>query len=157
LKSFVSDSTGLGLFKIQAVIASQTTGDVPSTKELPANRAGVDPVFFREAFFGEPFTYRDWDDNVWTAHAWGGWIVQTCQKGPTSKKACDQADSITADIRYRQPTPTSPSTVESFDWTASRLGNTFLHTRGVLWRGYNQQPCEADASTGESTQQDISK
>ena len=108
LKSFISDSTGLGLFKIQAVIASQTTGDVPSTKELPAHRDGIDAVFLSEAITQVPFTYRDWDQNIWTAHLWGGWIVQTCAKGPTSTKACSQTDSITADIRYRQPRQPAP-------------------------------------------------
>ena len=154
LKGLVTDAKGL--YKLQNIVLARTLPDVPSTKPLPAHRDGIDALFFEEVFFQRPFSYRDWDENIWTARTWGGWIVQTCRDGATSKK-CSQADSITADLHYRQPTPIHPGEFALVNWTASRFGSNFTHTRAQLWRGYDQQPCEADAATGKSTQLDLSR
>ncbi len=105
LKSLASDSTGIGLFKINNTLLTQTLPDVPSTRPLPAHRDGIDPLFFEEVYVQRPFSYRDWDENIWTAQTWGGWFVQTCHEGATGNKKCSQTDSITADLRYREPTP----------------------------------------------------
>ena len=48
LKSLASDSTGIGLFKINNTLLTQTLPDVPSTRPLPTHRDGIDPLFFEE-------------------------------------------------------------------------------------------------------------
>ena len=155
LKGLVADTTGL--YKLQNIVLARTLPDVPSTTPLPVHRDGIDPLFFEEVYLQRPFSYRDWDENIWTAQTWGGWIVQTCHEGATGNKKCSQTDSITTDLRYREPTPIHVGETILENWTASRFGNNFVHTRAKPWRGYNQQPCEADQSTGKSTQLDLSK
>ena len=150
LDSFRSDSTGVGLFKLQSTILTQTMPDVPSTTPLPAHRDGIDLSFIQEVVEARPTSYQDWTGNIWTVQTWGGWFVQTCRDGASSK--CTQADSIVADLRYKEPhIADSAGTRVIVNWTASRFGSKFSHTRAELWRGYNQQPCAADGSTGVSS------
>ena len=86
------------------------------------------------------------------------------EKGPTSEKACDQADSITADIRYlgtphRTQAPVPGLNHPRLDGVTARQ-HLPPHQRSALARATpTQKPCEADASTGQSrgNRKDISK
>ncbi|MBV8810058.1 MAG: hypothetical protein JO033_15405, partial [Acidobacteriaceae bacterium] len=141
LAAMLADTSGLGTYKIQATMNSQTVPDIPSATVLPVHRPGTDLTFeISGASGGAPsisdtLAYQDWDGNQATAKTWGGWFLETCTSGNTP---CLVDEGINADIRYVD--------AAGVKWTASRLGNNFVHTKA--------QPdstdliCAADTKTG---------
>jgi hypothetical protein len=139
LSSFISDASGLGMWKLQNTLLAQTLPDVPSTAALPAHQNGIDPAFSigpsaATAASSTTLSYQDWNGLDWSAQTSGGWFVQTCNSGAT----CKQADSFIASISYVDWSGTN--------WTASRLGNDFVSTKAAP--ASTDQPCPADPSTG---------
>ncbi len=141
LAAMVADTSGLGTYKIQATINSQTVPDRPSATVLPEHRPGTDFSFEITGASGaassisDSLTYQDWDGNRATAKTWGGWFLETCT---TVNAPCLVGEGINGDIRYID--------AAGVKWTASRLGNNFTHTKA--------QPestdliCRADTKTG---------
>ena len=138
-----------------------TLSDVPSTATLPAHRAGTDFAFAvpNSPNTQESFGYQDWNGAIWTVQTWNGWFVQTCTAGQPStnpdgsKKTgkCIQPDSITADL-YITDWSIAPNPAIRGDrsqWTASRLGNNFILTKGVNDPALHS--CTADATAGVTT------
>jgi hypothetical protein len=141
LAAMLADKSGLGTYKLEATLNSQTVPDIPSSTMLPAHRPGTDFSFEITGASGgtttitDSLTYQDWDGNQAAAQTWGGWFLETCTSGNTS---CLVGDSINGDIRYVD--------AAGVKWTASRIGNNFVHTKA--------QPdatdliCAADEKTG---------
>jgi hypothetical protein len=132
LNTFISDTSGLGMEKLQLTFNAQTVPERPSTAALPAHQP-TDLSFVIQPSGGSPTTsttlgYRDWDGNMWSAQTWGGWFVQTCANG-TGPNKCSQKDSIIADLQYVD--------WSGVKWTASRVGSTFISVKS--------QPASTDA------------
>ena len=184
LGAMASDQSGQGWYKIQNTLltrtmtgvcqgnysdpnqpvsvpcAGSTPSGVPSTA-LPAHRVGIDYAFATpgNSATQESFSYRDWNDAHWTVQTWGGWLVQTCSPGTSTKNpdgststgTCVQPDSITADFYYTDwSVPADPSIASDRDhWVASRYGNVFTLTKGIT--DSSRAPCNPDPSLGIST------
>ena len=152
LKAFVADTTGVGLYKVNASLVSYTVKEVASTAALPAHQPGTDLSFEVTASSGGPatvtdtLTYQDWDGNIWSAKTWGGWFVQTCTDASATVK-CKQNDSITGDLKYVDWTGTK--------YTASRIGAKFVHSKGSPTT--SDKKCAADALTGVTPGTDFSQ
>ena len=121
LSSFQSDSSGLGMYKLQSAMDAQTVPDVPSTALLPAHSDSDLNFAIQKStetipLVRDTLTYLDWNGAEWSAQTYGGWFVQTC-KG----SECTQADSINANIRYVDWSGTN--------WTGARVGDKFLSTK----------------------------
>src|SRR5262249_36098956 len=114
LNGMGTDTTGLGLFKIENSIMPQTLKtnadgtlvDLPSKAPLPAHQSGTDLEFFRESDHTTSGTlsFKGWNGEIWSAQTWGGWFVQTCAAGTKiddqTDGTCIQADSLSADLHY---------------------------------------------------------
>ncbi|MBV8808529.1 MAG: hypothetical protein JO033_07630, partial [Acidobacteriaceae bacterium] len=141
LAAMIADTSGLGNYKIQATMYSQTVPDRPSAATLPAHRPGKDFTFeITGASGGTPtisnsLSYQDWDGNQETAKTWGGWFLETCTSGNTP---CLIDEGINASIRYVD--------AAGVKWTASRLGNNFAHTKAQP--DSTDSICPADPQTG---------
>ena len=145
LKALVSDSTGLGTYKLYMSLVSRTVGEVASTTALPAHTS-ADPNFAVQDPSGSSVVtstleYTDWFGNIWSAQTWRDWFVQTC-----AGSTCDQRDSINGSIRYIG---------WDFDgWTAWRVGNKFVHIKRSP--SSTDKVCPADSITGVSPGSDFS-
>ena len=141
LAGMVADTSGLGSYKIEATINSQTMPDRPSTTALPAHRPGTDFTFEitsasdTQPRFSDTLDYQDWEQDHGTAQTWGGWFLETCTIGNTR---CLVDEGINADIRYVD--------AAGVKWTASRMGNNFVHTKAQP--ASTDLICPADATTG---------
>jgi hypothetical protein len=141
LAAMVADTSGLGTYKIQASINSQTVPDKPSATVLPEHRPGTDFTFEitggsdTEPRFSNILDYEDWEEDHGTAQTWGGWFLETCTIGNTP---CLEDEGINADIRYVD--------AAGVKWTASRMGNNFVHTKAQP--ASTDLICPADATTG---------
>ncbi len=140
LAAMLTDTTGLGNYKIQATMNSQTVPDKPSSTVLPAHRPGTDFTFEITGASGGPsissiLSYQDWDGNQATAQTWGGWLLETCT---TVNKPCLVGEGIGASIRYVD--------AAGVKWTASRLGNNFAQTKANPES--TDLVCAADTMTG---------
>jgi hypothetical protein len=144
LYAMATDSTGLGSYKLQLTLVSQTSPEVASTAALPQHRPGMDPAFAIGSTISNTLTYKDWKGNIWSAQTWGGWLVQTCANGPAS--TCPQTDSIIASIRYVD--------WSGVNYTAARLGNTFVNIKAQRDTSIDIK-CPADELTGISTGSDF--
>jgi hypothetical protein len=150
LNSFVTDSSGVGMYKLQTTLAAQTVPEVASTAALPAHRPATDLNFaISPPSGGTPavsstLTYRDWNQTPWSAQTWGGWFVQTCTG---ASGTCPQADSIIPSVRYVD--------WSGVNWSASRIGNNFVSTKAQP--ALTDSPCVADTLTGLSAGTDFSK
>ena len=147
LSAFQSDTSGLGMYKLQTAMDGQTVPDVPSTALLPAHsdsdlnfaiQKSTEPI----TLVGDTLAYLDWKGAEWSAQTYRGWFVQTC-KG----SQCTQADSINANIRYVD--------WSGVNWTAARLGDKFISTKNKP--ASTDKDCSADPATGVSTGPDFSK
>ncbi len=140
LNSFVTDTSGLGMFKIQTTTDAQTLPEVPSTAALPAHRNGTDLNFTVAGSGSSTITpslnYVDWSGNTWQAQTYGGWFVQTCTDATPGN--CTQADSMIASIEYVDWSGTK--------WTASREGYNFVSTKASP--ASTDSACTGDSSTG---------
>ncbi len=141
LAAMVDDTTGLGNYKIQAAMNSQTVPDVPSETVLPEHRPGTDPNFEifpasgGEKSISDILTFQNWEGNHVTAKTWGGWFLKTCT---TVNEPCLSGEAINVDIRYVD--------AAGVKWTASRLGNNFVHTKAKA--DSTDLICVADTATG---------
>ena len=70
-----------------------------------------------------------------TAKTWGGWFLKTCT---TVNESCLAGEGINVDIRYVD--------AAGVKWTASRLGNNFVHTKAKA--DSTDLICVADTTTG---------
>ena len=140
---------GVGWYKLETSLVSQTLPEVASTAPLPAHRPGTDAGFNISAFadatptFADTIAYKDWNGATWSAQTWGGWFVQTCTSAAST---CPQADSIIASIQYVD--------WSGVNWTASRMGNIFTNTKASP--ASTDTDCPANATTGVSTGTDFS-
>ena len=137
LHAMATDTSGIGSYKLQLTLVSQTAPEIASATALPEHRPGTDPAFAIQSTISNTLTYKDWKGNIWSAQTWGGWFVQTCANGPGS--TCPQSDSMVASIRY-------------VDWsgvnrTAARLGNTFVSIKAQPDNSTDIE-CPADSLTG---------
>jgi hypothetical protein len=137
LNAMATDSSGLGSYKLQLTLVSQTAPEVASTAALPQHRPGTDPAFAIGSTISNTLTYKDWKGNIWSAQTWGGWFVQTCANGATS--TCPQTDSVVASIRYAD--------WSGVNYTAARLGNTFVNIKAQPDNSIDIK-CPADELTG---------
>ncbi|MFZ0592116.1 MAG: putative Ig domain-containing protein [Bryobacteraceae bacterium] len=141
LAAMVADTSGLGNYKIQATMNSQTVPDKPSATVLPVHRPGTDFTFEIAGASGAApsissiLTYQDWDGNQAKAETWGGWFLETCT---TVNAPCLVGEGINADIRYVD--------AAGVKWTASRMGNNFVHTKAQP--ASTDLICPADTKTG---------
>jgi hypothetical protein len=141
LAAMVADTSGLGNYKIQATMNSQTVPDRPSAAVLPAHQPGTDLNFQiidpsgAATSISDILTYQDWEGNQATAKTWGGWFLETCT---TIKGPCLVGEGINGDIRYVD--------AAGLKWTASRLGNNFVLTKAKPES--TDLICTADTKTG---------
>jgi hypothetical protein len=143
LTAMVTDSSGLGMYKLVATLDSQTSPDIPSPSVLPQHQSGTDLSFTITPSGGstavnDSAMYQDWNGNSWFMQTSGGWFVQTCSTG--SGLPCPLTESITATLRYVDWT--------GVKWTASRVGTTFINTKASP--ASTDMPCSADPATGIS-------
>jgi hypothetical protein len=114
LNAMATDTSGLGLFKIENTVMNQTfhvnangkLSDLPSTAPLPAHQLGSDLEFENEGnrTSYSALSHKGWNGEIWSSQTWGGWFVQTCTNGPKvddqTDGTCAQTDSINADLHY---------------------------------------------------------
>ncbi len=141
LNAFATDSTGIGLYKLNETMVAQTLPDLPSAAMLPPHQPGKDPEFSITPEGGSAVTssklaYTDWNGLKWSAETSGGWLVQTCDSGPD----CPQADSLIASFHYVD--------WSGIKWTASRFGGNFVSIKGAP--ASTDKPCPVDSATGVS-------
>ena len=134
LLALVNDTTGLGFHKLISTVTSQTVPDAPSSVALPAHRAGTDWNFAIDNTTSDTLTYRDWDNQTWSAQTWGGWFVKQCTGGPN----CPPSGSISGTLRYID--------WEGVRWSAMRIGDTFVSTRAQIRS--TDVNCPSDTFTG---------
>jgi len=147
LSTFQSDSSGIGMYKLQSAMDAQTVPDVPSTELLPAHSDSDLNFLIQKSTETIPLVrgtlpYLDWNGAEWSAQTYGGWFVQTC-KGSN----CTQADSINANIRYTDWSGTN--------WTGARVGDKFISTKNKP--ASTDKDCPPDPATGVSAGPDFSK
>jgi len=70
LTAMVTDSSGLGMYKLVATLDSQTSPDVPSASPLPQHQSGTDLSFTITPSGGstavnDSAIYQDWSGNSW--------------------------------------------------------------------------------------------
>lgn len=141
LGAMAADTSGLGNYKIQATINSQTVPDRPSTTALPTHRPGTDLNFQiidpsgTASSISDVLTYQTWEGNQASAKTWGCWFLETCT---TVNQPCLVGEGINADIRYVD--------AAGVKWTASRLGNNFVLTKAQPES--TDSICTADPTTG---------
>lgn len=144
LAAFHADTTGLGGYKVQMSLASQTLPEISSSVTLPDHR-NSDLNFAIQGggsyALSSTLSYEDWIGNIWSAQTWGGWLVQTC-----SGTNCAQPDSITGDLEYID--------WSGVPWTAARYGNVFSLTK--VKPAPTDIRCPADGSTGVTPGTDFS-
>jgi hypothetical protein len=144
MAAMITDSSGVGLYKMITTLDSQTTPDVPSTSALPQHQSGIDMSFTITPSTGgsaqveDTASYQDWNGHGWSVRTSGGWFVQTCSTGTGA--ACPVAASIIAGLRYLDWT--------GVKWTATRVGSTFVNTKASP--AATDVPCLADPATGIS-------
>jgi len=134
LNAMATDTSGLGFYKLELALASQTVPEVASTAALPTHQV-ADLNFAIGPNVATTLSYKDWDGNTRSAQTWGGWFVQTCANG--SGSTCDQADSIIASLRYKD--------WSGVKWTASRMGSNFVSIKASPTS--TDTTCPADAVT----------
>ncbi len=147
LNAFATDTSGLGMTKLEETLVAQTLPDVPSTAALPAHNPG-DPVFLITPNGGNPATLNtigidDWEGHHWTLATSGGWFDKTCGDGQN----CKQTDAFSASVQY-------------VDWSggdriASRFGSNFVISKASP--ASTDKPCPADPKTGVTPATDFSK
>jgi hypothetical protein len=121
LSTFANESSGLGIYKLEATLVAQTVPDVPSTATLPVHSAGDLNFAIQTSTQSLPqvastLSYQNWEGASWTTQTSGGWFVQTC-----TGVNCRQSDSISADIRYVD--------WSGVKWTATRFGDQFVSVK----------------------------
>lgn len=147
LESFVTDPTGLGMYKLQATFDAQTVPDTPSTATLPAHQSSdlnfaIEKSGASSTTISTTLAYQDWNGIDWSAQTSGGWFVQNCNSGT----GCPQADSIIDSIHYVD--------WSGVDWTAARVGNKFVNVKSKP--APTDTPCPPDPTTGVSDGPDFS-
>jgi hypothetical protein len=147
LSSFATDSSGLGMYKLQATFDAQTLPEAPSTATLPPH--GLSDLNFAiliangtKTTISNTLAYQDWSGINWSAQTSGGWFVQQCNSGAN----CRQPDSITGKLRFVDWSGTK--------WTALRLGDKFTVTKEKPAATDND--CEPSPVTGVSPGSDFS-
>jgi hypothetical protein len=147
LSTFANDSSGVGIYKLEATLVARTVPDVPSTATLPFH--SNDDLNFAIQIPGPPspsvrstLTYQDWVGAAWSAQTAGGWFVQTC-----SGDKCAQADSINANIRYVDGA--------GVNWTAMRFGDQFVSVKNKP--ASTDTDCPPDPTTGLSPGSNFSR
>ncbi len=137
LQAMAVDTSGTGYYKLEMTLDSQTTPEQASSATLPFHQPATDYAFNISGTISDTLTYQDWAGNIWTAQTSGGWFVQTCANG-TGGSTCPQPDSLIGSFYY----------VDGFgvDWTASRVGNSFVSTKASP--NPTDVPCPANLSTG---------
>lgn len=143
LLTMATDTSGLGMYKLENSFFPQTDPDVPSTATLPSHQPGdlsfaITPQSSGTITYSNTLQYQDWNSNDWSAETWGGWLVQTCEQGANSSTACKSTSTITGDLRYVDWSGTQ--------WTASRIENVFVSTKASP--GSTDQYCPADEVAG---------
>ncbi len=143
LVAMITDSSGLGMYKLVATLDSQTSPDVPTTSSLPQHQSGTDMSFTITPSGGsmvvnDSAMYDDWNGNSWFMQTSGGWFVQTCSTGTSAP--CPITQSITTSLHHVDWT--------GVKWTASRVGTTFINTKASP--ASTDVPCPADQATGIS-------
>jgi hypothetical protein len=141
LSAIVADSSGLGMYKLQATFGAQTVPDLPSAAALPSHRTSDLNFAIQKSMATSPtisstLDYEDWSGLDWSAQTYGGWFVQDCDSGSD----CRQSDSITANIRFVDWSGTK--------WTALRLGDKFIVTKEAP--ASTDKECTPDPATGFS-------
>ena len=116
LYAMATDTTGLGFYKLELTLASQTVPEVASTAVLPMHQASDLNFAYRVQHLPSTLTYKDWNGNTRSRQTWGGWFVETCANG--SGSTCDQPNSIIASLHYKD--------WSGEKWTASRMGSSFV-------------------------------
>ena len=140
LSAFANDSSGLGIYKLEATLVARTVPDVPSTAMLPVHSGGdlnfaIQTSTQSQSLVGSTLTYQNWEGASWSAQTSGGWFVQTC-----SGDTCRQGDSISADIRYVD--------WSGVKWTAMRFGDQFVSVKNKP--ASTDTDCPPDPTTGLS-------
>lgn len=82
LNAFLTDSTGVGNYKLLTTFLATTLPDVPSTVPLPSRTEGVDPIWGKSVPNGDTsdtMVYTDWEQRRWTASLWGNYIIKYYQ------------------------------------------------------------------------------
>ena len=145
LAAFVTDSSGVGMYKVEATIVAQTVPDVPSAATLPTHSSSdLNFAILKPTSHGISSTlaYRDWNGENWSAQTYGGWFVQTC----TSSSGCPRANSISASLRYVDWL--------GADWTAWRIADKFISIKANP--ASSDISCPPIPTTGLSPESDFS-
>jgi hypothetical protein len=148
LNAFASDSSGLGMYKLQSSFVAQTVPEIASTATLPAHRVSDLNFAIQKSTAMSPtisstLDYEDWNGIDWSAQTYGGWFVQNCNSGEN----CPQQDSIIAGIRFVDWSGTN--------WAASRIGNKFIIIKEKP--ASTDKECGPDPATGVSPGPDFSR
>ena len=148
LTAFATDSSGLGIYKLESTMAAQSVPDVPATAKLPVHSDSDLNFAIQKSTESKPtvdntLAYQDWNGSDWSAQTWGGWFVQTCN----SPGKCTQANSINANLRYVDRS--------GVNWSAIRFGDKFISVKNKP--ASTDKDCEPDPATGVSAGPDFSQ
>ena len=140
LSTFASDSSGVGIYKLEATLVAQTVPDVASSAALPVHSSGDLNFAIQTSTQSQPqvfttLSYLNWEGASWSAQTSGGWFVQTC-----TGTNCRQSDSISGDIRYVDSS--------GVKWTAMRFGDQFVSVKNKP--ASTDTDCPPDPATGLS-------
>jgi hypothetical protein len=148
LVSFKNDPSGVGMYKLQTTLETQTLPEDARTSALPVHSAATDQNFAIQSGgatqVSSTLGYKDWAGNKWSAQTSGGWFVEGCTPAPGL--SCTQPDSISADLSYVD--------WGGVKWTASRMGNRFTSTKAKP--AATDVKCEEDSNTLVSPGTDFS-
>jgi|GEM_PF-6644551 len=135
LNTFLTDSTGVGTYKLLTAFLATTLPDVPSTTPLPTRTEGVDPIWgvdYPNAPTSDSMLYTDWHGRNWSVTLWGNYVLQTLQPCPTNIAAAKCYDPGRADsfgVTLQAITPAglcNGMPCGSDDIEASRIGTNWL-------------------------------
>lgn len=151
LYALLTDSTGVGNYKLLSTLIAATLPDVPSTVALPSPTEGTDPIWGRNTPNGitsSSYSYTDWTGFPASAVPWGNYLLLTNYDDSGNRKTSFGVTMKIAEDSGFCLDGTDAETCSSVLYSASRIGPNWLLTPSAA--AANSQPCPANPSTGLS-------
>lgn len=151
LYTLLTDSTGVGNYKLLSTFTATTLPDVPSTVPLPARTEGTDGIWGQNIPNGptsDVYQYEDWTGAGVQAELWGNYVVMTKHSSGGSTTSFGVTMKIAEDFGLCFLSGGTAKSCSSVLYSASRIGPNWLITPSMPATG--AQPCPADSTTGLS-------
>jgi len=154
LYALLTDSSGVGNYKLLSTFTATTLPDVPSTVPLPV-RTETDPIWGQNIPNGQTsntFAYSDWTGASVIAELWGNYVLSTSFTSANSVTSSTTSFGVTMKIAEDSGqcilSGGTAQSCSSLLYSASRIGPNWLITPSMPAAG--AQPCPANSSTGLS-------